>query len=43
MTKKYKAALTAEERDILAGILNKGSCGARKRKRAHALLPADDR
>jgi hypothetical protein len=32
MPKKYKVALTAEERDILAGILNKGSHGAQKRK-----------
>jgi transposase len=43
MTKKYKVTLTAEERDILAGILNKGRHGARKCKRAQALLLADGR
>jgi hypothetical protein len=43
MTKKYKVALTAEKRNILAGILNKGRHGARKRKRAQAHLQADDR
>jgi transposase len=42
MTKKYQVTLTAEERDILASILNKGKHGARKRKRAQALLLADE-
>jgi transposase len=43
MTKKYKVALSVEERKILAGILNKGIHGAQKRKRAQALLLADAR
>jgi transposase len=34
--------LTAEERDILTGILNKDKQGVRKRKRAQALLLAGD-
>jgi hypothetical protein len=42
MTKKYQVTLTAEEQEILTGTLNKGKYGARKRKRAQALLLADE-
>ncbi|MDR2111202.1 MAG: helix-turn-helix domain-containing protein, partial [Spirochaetaceae bacterium] len=42
MTKKYQVTLTAAEREILTGILNKGKHGARKRKRAQALVLADE-
>jgi transposase len=42
MTKKYQVTLTAEERETLTGILNKGKHSARKRKRAQALLLADE-
>ncbi|GHU45480.1 hypothetical protein FACS1894190_17620 [Spirochaetia bacterium] len=42
MIKKYRVTLTREEREILRGILNKGKHGAQKRKRAQALLLADD-
>ncbi|GHT85914.1 hypothetical protein FACS1894137_10790 [Spirochaetia bacterium] len=42
MTKKYQITLTGEEREILRGILNKGKHNAQKRKRAQALLLADD-
>ena len=42
MTKKYKVTLTEEERTLLRDILNKGKHGAQKRKRAQALLLADE-
>jgi transposase len=40
--KKYKVTLSTEERKILGDILNKGKQNAQKRKRAQALLLADD-
>jgi transposase len=43
MTKKYMVTLTEEERKFLRGILNKGKQNAQKRKRAQALLLADDK
>jgi transposase len=42
MTKKYKVTLTAEERALLKDILNRGRHSAQKRKRAQALLLADE-
>ena len=42
MTKKYRVTLTEEEREIIRGILNKGKHNAQKRKRAQAILLADD-
>ena len=42
MTKKYKVTLTEEERVLLKDILNRGKHSARKRKRAQALLLADE-
>jgi transposase len=42
MTKKYRVTLTEEERALLKDILNKGKHSARKRKRAQALLLADE-
>jgi transposase len=42
MTKKYNVTLTEEERNVLEDILNKGKHSARKRKRAQALLLADE-
>ena len=42
MTKRYRVTLTEEEREILHGILNRGNHNARKRKRAQALLLADE-
>ena len=40
--KKYRVTLTNEERIILSDIINKGKQNAQKRKRAQALLLADD-
>jgi transposase len=40
--KKYRVTLIKEERKLLGGILRKGKHGAQKRKRAQALLLADD-
>lgn len=40
--KKYKVTLTKEEKEILKGIINKGKHSAEKRKRAQALLLAED-
>ena len=42
MTKKYRVTLTEEERTTLREILNRGKHGAQKRKRAQALLLADE-
>lgn len=42
MIKKYLVSLTSEEREELKGILNKGKHSAQKRKRAQALLLADE-
>ena len=39
--KKYIVTLTKEERVLLTDVLNKGKHGAEKRKRAQALLLAD--
>lgn len=39
--KKYKVTLTQEEKEILNGLINKGKHGAQIRKRAQALLFAD--
>jgi transposase len=39
--KKYVVTLTKEEKKLLNDVLNKGKHGAEKRKRAHALLLAD--
>ena len=39
--KKYIITLTKEERVVLNDVLNKGKHGAEKRKRAYALLLAD--
>ena len=40
--KKYIVTLTEQEREILRGIINKGKHSAEKRKRAQALLLADE-
>jgi transposase len=42
MTKKYRVTLTEEERKQLRSIINTGKHNAQKRKRAQALLLADD-
>jgi transposase len=42
MGKKYKIVLTAEEREILRNVLATDTLNAQKRKRAQALLLADD-
>jgi transposase len=42
MAKKYRVTLRAEERELLEDILNRGKHSARKRKRAQALLLADE-
>ena len=42
MTKKYRVTLTGEERKTLGEILNRGKHSAQRRKRAQALLLADD-
>jgi transposase len=39
--KKYKVTLTGEEENILHDIMSRGKHGAQKRKRAQALLLAD--
>ncbi|MDR1929314.1 MAG: helix-turn-helix domain-containing protein [Treponema sp.] len=41
-TKKYRVTLTDEEKQILTDIVNKGKQNAQKRKRAQALLLADE-
>jgi transposase len=40
--KKYKVTLTADEKELLNRIINKGKENASKRKRAQALLLADE-
>jgi len=40
--KRYKVTLEKEEREILRGIINKGKHSAEKRKRAQALLLAEE-
>jgi len=40
--KKYRVTLENEERELLRGILDRGKHGAEKRKRAQALLLADE-
>jgi transposase len=40
--KKYRVTLIKEERELLGDILRKGKHDAQKRKRAQALLLADD-
>jgi transposase len=40
--KKYRVTLTEEEKNVLHEIINKGKHGARKRKRAQALLLTND-
>jgi transposase len=40
--KKYKVTLTGEEENILHDIMNRGKHGAQKRKRAQALLLANE-
>ena len=40
--KKYIVTLTNDEKEILNSIINKGKNSAEKRKRAHALLLADE-
>ena len=40
--KKYVVTLTKEEKETLKEIINKGKHSAEKRKRAHALLLADE-
>ena len=40
--KRYLVTLEKEEKEILRGIINKGKHGAEKRKRAQALLLADE-
>jgi len=40
--KKYVVTLTKEEKEILKGIINKGKHSAEKRKRAQALLLAEE-
>jgi hypothetical protein len=42
MAKKYRVTLTEEEREVLRQIMNKGKHAAQKRKRAQALLLADE-
>jgi hypothetical protein len=41
-TKKYKVTLTEEEKQILRDVINKGKQSAQKRKRAQALLLAEE-
>jgi transposase len=41
-TKKYRVTLEEEEKSILRGIINPGKQNAQKRKRAQALLLADE-
>jgi hypothetical protein len=40
--KKYRVTLIKEERELLGDILRKGKHDAQKRRRAQALLLADD-
>jgi transposase len=40
--KKYRVTLTEDEKETLHEIINKGKHGAQKRKRAQALLLADE-
>jgi hypothetical protein len=40
--KKYRVTLTEDEKHVLHEIINKGKHGARKRKRAQALLLTDE-
>ncbi|MDR3341182.1 MAG: helix-turn-helix domain-containing protein [Treponema sp.] len=42
MTKKYRVTLTDEERKHLSRIINTGKHSAQKRKRAQAMLLADE-
>ena len=42
MAKKYIVSLTDEEKRVLHTLTDKGRAGARKIKRAHMLLMADD-
>jgi hypothetical protein len=41
MTKNYQVTLTAADRELREDILNRGKHSAQKRKRAQALLIAD--